>query len=129
VLGFSLAEVLVAIGILTGAALALASVLARALPATIDAGHASRATILASQKIEQLRTAAEIEPSVEFLAGDGTVISSAGAAPRGAIYVRRCVSAPFPGTDAGARIVTVTVEPLSGPSRERMTTVGVVGVP
>ena len=130
--GFSLIEVLVATAILAGAALALAGVLTRSLPVTVAAGHVSRATILASQKIEQLRAAAEIQPSVEFLSQDGTVLGAGsidGAVPPGAIYVRRLSAAPLPGSSIGARVVTITVEILSGGAARLVTTVGVVGAP
>jgi prepilin-type N-terminal cleavage/methylation domain-containing protein len=130
--GFSLIEVLVATAILAGAAVALAGVLTRSLPVTVAAGHVSRATIFASQKIEQLRAAAAIQPSVEFLSDQGTVLGTStidGAVPRGAIYVRRLSVAPLPASTIGARVVTITVETLSDGAERAVTTVGVIGAP
>ena len=125
--GFSLIEVIFATAILAGAALALAGALVRSLPATIDAGRVGRAAILASQKIEQLRTAPAIQPAVELVAADGSVLG-AGGTTSSAVFARRWSSTPLPGGIA-AQLVTVTVETLSGAAEERVTTVGVIGAP
>ena len=56
--GFSLAEVLVAIGITTTALLALAQLFAMAVSANTAAKNTTFATVLAEQKLEQLRALA-----------------------------------------------------------------------
>lgn len=56
--GFSLAEVLVAVGITTTALLALAQLFAMAVSANTAAKNTTFATVLAEQKLEQLRSLA-----------------------------------------------------------------------
>ena len=56
--GFSLAEVLVAVGITTSALLALAQLFAMAVSANTAAKNTTFATLLAEQKLEQLRALA-----------------------------------------------------------------------
>ncbi|MGH9348154.1 MAG: type IV pilus modification PilV family protein [Vicinamibacterales bacterium] len=56
--GFSLAEVVVAIGITTSALLALAQLFAMAISANTAAKNTTFATVLAEQKLEQLRALA-----------------------------------------------------------------------
>lgn len=53
--GFSLAETIVAVGITTSALMALAQLFAMAVSANTAAKHTTFATVLAEQKLEQLR--------------------------------------------------------------------------
>ena len=129
--GFSLIEVLVACGVLVTGVLALAALLARSVPINIAAGHISRATVLAAQKVEELRVGAAdpVADAVEYLDRRGAVVGAGGDAPRGAIYARRWTAVPLSGSTAGTYVLTVVVEPLTGTRADRVTTIGVRAVP
>ena len=127
--GFSLVEVLVACGILATGVLAFAVLLARSIPVNIAAGHTSKATVLAAQKVEELRTASDSTDSVEYIDRSGTVVGVGGDPPRGAIYIRRWTSAPLSGTTVGTRIITVSVAPIVSTRADRVTTIGVGTAP
>lgn len=127
--GFSIPEVLVASGILVSGALALAVVVARSIPLTISAGYATRAAMFAAQRVEQLRGAPAAVEQVEFLDGSGRILAAGERVPPGAIFVRRVLVAPLPGSATGAEIVTVVVEPLAAAPGGAAAIVGVRGAP
>lgn len=129
--GFSLVEVLVACGILVTGVLAFAVLLARSVPLNIAAGHTSRATVLAAQKVEELRAATRSDStdSVEYIDRTGAVVGVGGGPPPGTIYIRRWTSAPLPRSTAGTRMVTVSVAPIANARADRVTTIAVRTVP
>ena len=89
--GFSLVEVLVAIGLLATAIVSLAHLFAAATRANRDAGDTTWATVLAAQKIEELRSDPFPEPltaqSVDYLDADGNRLDDPGSTRRA--YTRR----------------------------------------
>jgi prepilin-type N-terminal cleavage/methylation domain-containing protein len=116
--GFSLLEVLVAIGLIAGALSALAQLLAISVHANIGAETATTAVILAAQKMEQLRgeaTAVVVGGSlqadtagfVDFLDAGGRPVAGAGDA--GVSFVRRWAIEPAPFDAAQSRVLRVRV--------------------
>ena len=90
--GFSLVEVLVATALLATAVASLASLFALATRANLDAGDVTWATVLAAQKIEELRAAPfperPVDPAVEYIDSGGERLE--GTAPAGGrVYTRR----------------------------------------
>ena len=78
--GFSFIETIVAIGILTGALVTLAHVLAISVQMAAGASYRTAATMLAQQKLEQVRAEAELTdtPSgVEHRDGSGLRVCDA----------------------------------------------------
>ncbi len=103
--GFGLAEVLVAMGLVAVAVAGLATLVTLAVRSAVGAHDQTRATILAAQKMEQLRAvttatvpasagslATDVPGYVDWLTGDGQ--PALGAA---AIYVRRWAVGPVAG--------------------------------
>jgi prepilin-type N-terminal cleavage/methylation domain-containing protein len=100
--GFSLVEVLVAVGLLATALATLGQTFGIAVAGNASARHGTFAAVLAQQKIEQLRTAAAggLAPSppgslagdvagyVDFIDRFGATLGG-GTAPPGTVYVRR----------------------------------------
>ncbi len=107
--GFSLVEVLIATGLLVTAIASIALLFALATRANLDAGDTTWATVLAAQKIEELRT----EPfpdrltdqSVDYLDTSGETLDATASAGRRA-YTRRWWIAPLP---SASDTVAVTV--------------------
>jgi len=89
--GFSLIEVVIAAGLVAGAFAALAQVLAMSIASNVSARGGSAATVLAAQKMEQLRALAwgARVPGVDYLDLAGNVLAEGGASPPGAVYTRR----------------------------------------
>jgi type II secretory pathway pseudopilin PulG len=89
--GFSLIEVVMAAGLVAGAFAALAQVLAMSIASDVSARSGSAATVLAAQKMEQLRALpwGARSPGVDYLDQAGNVLSEGGASPPGALYTRR----------------------------------------
>ena len=108
--GFSLIEVLVVSALLVSAITAVAHVFVIAARAAADAGYATYATVLAAQKMEELRatplSAAAVE-SVEYADIRGALVIEGAASPR-AVYERRWTIEPLPGIP-DALVITVTV--------------------
>lgn len=121
--GFSLLEVLVATTILTVALSALAGLSTMATRANAVAGSMSVATILAGQKMEQLRALAwdAASPSADdalarnvpgycdFLDAAGRTLDGDDDAPPGAVYVRRWAIVPLPAEPEAAVVLQVRV--------------------
>ena len=89
--GFSLIEVMIAAGMVAGAFAALAQVFAMSIASNVSARSGSAATVLAAQKMEQLRALpwGARAPGVDYLDPAGTVLGEGGASPPGAVYARR----------------------------------------
>ena len=89
--GFSLVEVVIAAGLVAGAFAALAQVLALSIATNVAARGGSAATVLAVQKMEQLRALpwGARAPGVDYLDRIGNVLGEGGASPPGAVYTRR----------------------------------------
>jgi hypothetical protein len=119
--GFSLLEVVVAAGLVTGAFAALAQLLAMSIASNVSARGASAATVLAVQKMEQLRARpwGTLTPGdeMDYLDLAGNLLGEGGSAPPGAVYVRRWSVQPAPGgaealalqvrVNEAARLVTI----------------------
>jgi Tfp pilus assembly protein PilV len=89
--GFSLIEVLVAAGLLVGSLAALAFVFVFATRANADAQYATYATVLAMQKMEELRAASvpiQVVDAVDYADMGGTVLTGQSDPPQ-AVYERR----------------------------------------
>ena len=89
--GFSLLEVVMAAGIVAGAFAALAQVLAMSVASNLSARSGSAATVLAVQKMEQLRGLpwGARAPGVDYLDLGGNVLGEGDPSPPGTVYVRR----------------------------------------
>ncbi len=107
--GFSLVEVLIAIGLLATAVASLAHLFTLATRANLDAGDTTWATVLAAQKIEELRAGPfperPVDLSVEYLDPSGAALDATASAGRRA-YTRRWWIAPLP---SASDTVAVTV--------------------
>ena len=114
--GFSLAEVLVATGVLATGLLALAHLVAMSAAANGASRSMAFATVLAAQRVEVIRSAPSVSPSdhVEHLSGNGTVLGTGGSPPRGAIYTRRSRIGAMPGSGGGI-VISVAVELVGAP--------------
>ena len=107
--GFSLIEVLVAAGILVGSLAALAFVFVFATRANADAQYATYATVLAMQKMEELRAASvpiQVVDAVDYADMRGTVLI--GQSEPQAVYERRWTIEPLV-TAPDALVIVVTV--------------------
>jgi type II secretory pathway component PulJ len=107
--GFSLIEVLVAAGLLVGSLAALAFVFVFATRANADAQYATYATVLAMQKMEEMRAASVpmIVDAVDYADMRGTVLAGQSDPPR-AVYERRWTIEPLlMAPDALVIVVTV----------------------
>ena len=121
--GFSLLEVLVAVSILTAALSALAGLCVTATRANVVAGSMSVATILAGQKMEQLRAldwdavapsaddalVRNVPGACDFLDAAGRPLGGDGDAPPGAVYLRRWSIVPLPAEPEAAVVIQVRV--------------------
>ncbi|MGH9254987.1 MAG: type IV pilus modification PilV family protein, partial [Vicinamibacterales bacterium] len=78
--------------------------------ANAEAQHTTHATVLAMQKMEELRATPlplGVVDAVDYADSSGVVLT-AGAASRGAVYERRWIVEPLP-TGRNAVVITVTV--------------------
>jgi type II secretory pathway pseudopilin PulG len=89
--GFSLLEVVMAAGMVAGAFAALAQVLAMSIATNTSARSGSAATVLAAQKMEQLRGLpwGPRSAGVDHLDQAGDILAEGVASPPGTVYVRR----------------------------------------
>src|SRR6476661_6464180 len=117
--GFSLIEVLVAMGLLTVVSLGVAQLFALSTRANVVAKGQTSTTAMAEQKMEQLRgltwgfdtagqglplsdttTNLAVDPNVagyvDFLDAHGTYVGTGTAVPVGASYIRRWSIQPLP---------------------------------
>jgi prepilin-type N-terminal cleavage/methylation domain-containing protein len=95
--GFSLVEVLVASALLVGAITTLAHVFVFAARANVEAQYATYATVLAMQKMEELRSTSmpiEILDAVDYADFRGDVLIEGGDSARAA-YERRWTVEPL----------------------------------
>ena len=122
--GFSLVEVLIAVAVLVAGAMALVPLVMLAAAANASARHATYATVLAAQKLEELRSRQTVPPAasgVEYVDRLGE--------PRGpgnAAYVRQWSIEPVAADATGALVVIdVAVAPRAGagPGEARLVTV------
>ena len=108
--GFSLVEVLIAIGILITAAAAIPHLFTAATRANVEAGAVTWATTLAAQKLEELQARSSLETvageSIDYLNRQGQLDSS-GASPRA--YTRRWWIEPLPAAPDRTLVVSVAV--------------------
>ena len=109
--GFSLIEVLVAAAILAVGLLSLAQLLAMTVSANAAAGRRTYATVLAAQKLEDLRAEpwsvleANIGESADFLDRSGSSIDASSAAA----FRRRWFVEPWFGDPAHTLVIRVIV--------------------
>jgi hypothetical protein len=117
--GTSLIEAVIAIGLLTGAVLALASLASLSIRADARARERTLAALLAAQKLESLAVAPQslpLSPSDSLLTdapGFVDLLDAAGRKPdeaAGVVFVRRWSVTPFDG-DAGLLVLSVDVAP------------------
>ena len=112
--GFSLAETLIAVTILASGLLSLAQVFTVSAASIKRARQVSTAAILASQKLEELRTlpAAEVrdEGRVEYIDGRGSVLPS-GARLGAAAYTRLWAMRAHPADPDRVAVIAVRVTP------------------
>lgn len=106
--GFSLIEVVIATGVLVTGVAAVLHLFIIATRATVDARDATYATVLALQKIEELRAAPFPEPgnATDYVSARGALLPDG---PRGALYERRWTVEPLPAQPADTVIITVLV--------------------
>ena len=121
--GFTLVETVIAISITAVALTALAQLFLIASQANADAGRSSFASVLATQKIEQLRSlGADLvqqgQPSLssntsgacDFLDAYGQLLGAGTNPPPGTVYIRRWSVEPIP-SDPDTFVVQVAVFP------------------
>jgi type II secretory pathway pseudopilin PulG len=110
--GFSLVESLIACTLLTIGVLSLAHLFGVAAALNVSSRDATLAAVLAVQKLEELRTAVEQAPGVDFVdARGGRLPPAAGAPPPDAAYVRRWTVDPLDVDPANTTVLQVTVSP------------------
>jgi Tfp pilus assembly protein PilV len=109
--GFSLVEVLIATGLLATAIASLAHLFAVATRANLDAGDTTWATVLAAQKIEELRAEPFpelfVEQSVDYLDSGGNRLDDPGSTRRA--YTRRWSIEPLSSAPDNTIAITVGV--------------------
>jgi prepilin-type N-terminal cleavage/methylation domain-containing protein len=125
--GFSLVEVLVAIGVLTVGVAAVAQLTLVSRSSAVAAAVTTTATILAQDKLEQLHgagwSAVPAADCCDFFDGAGQPLASGAQSPPGALYRRQWSIDELPMAPASARVVRVVVEPLSGAGAVRLVAV------
>lgn len=118
--GFSLLEVLLATTLLGGGLAGLAQLVAMATEANTRARAATVGTILALDKMEQLRGAAlavssdealqrNIDQQCDFFDGVGRSLGGGTSPPPGAVYVRRWAVSPLGADPENTRVLQVRV--------------------
>ena len=103
--GFTLIEAIIVVALLTTGLLAYAQLAAMATTLNVAAGRLTHASLLAAQKVEELRSA----PTAPT---DGTDFVDRWGAPSlrsGATYVRRWTIEPLPGSAIGTMVIRVSV--------------------
>jgi prepilin-type N-terminal cleavage/methylation domain-containing protein len=121
--GFTLIETVTAISIVAVALTALAQLFVIASQANVDARRASFASVLATQKIEELRSLgadlvqqgdrslnADIAGACDFLDEYGRSLGTGASPLPGTVYIRRWSVEPIP-SDSGTFVVQVAVFP------------------
>ncbi|MBI3046960.1 MAG: hypothetical protein HYY76_01490 [Acidobacteria bacterium] len=107
---------MIATGLLAGGVAALLQLFLVAARATSDSRDATYATVLALQKIEELRAAPfdAVTETTEYLDARGTALAGG---TRGALYERRWAVEPLPADPADAVAITVVVSRRGAPDR------------
>jgi prepilin-type N-terminal cleavage/methylation domain-containing protein len=123
--GFTLVETMFAIGILGVALTMLAQLFVIATESNVNSRRSSLASILAAQKIEQLRTlgdelapsgveslSADVDGACDFLDEYGRSMGGGSSPPDGAVYIRRWSVQPL-AEDPDTFVLQVAVFPRS----------------
>jgi Tfp pilus assembly protein PilV len=107
--GISLVEVLISTTLLAGALVSLPHVFAMTARAALEAGHVTVATLLAAQKVEEIRSG-PLPPSsasgVELLDAHGADVEASGSTP---VYTRTWWTEPLESTPSSAPAVTIAI--------------------
>jgi type II secretory pathway pseudopilin PulG len=152
--GFSLIETMISVGLLSMAAVSVVQMFALATHANVNAKAQTSATLIAEQKMEQLRsltwefTTGAADPTTsdtttnlahdppgtdggglspspagalvtsaagyhDYVNESGATLGSGGAAPAGAIYIRRWAVTRLPGDPDHTLVLQVGVTPMS----------------
>lgn len=124
--GITLVEVVVALGLLSGAIVTLAQLSGLAVRANLSARVATLAAVLAAQKMEQLRALPGVEQQppggsvqtdiagfFEHFDGVGRPMPAGSSAPMPAVFVRRWSIERLPSEPARSRVLRVRVIPVS----------------
>lgn len=107
----SLIEAMIATALLTTALVVLAQLLTTAVTSNVAAGKDTAAIVLASQKIEELRSSPALPPAgTDHVDQWGTVVGAGPNPARGAIFVRRWTIDALPANALGTYIIQVHVE-------------------
>jgi type II secretory pathway pseudopilin PulG len=121
--GFTLVEVLIAIGLFVTMAIGVAQLMATAIETTRAAREHTSAVVLAASKMDQLcaTALAELSPSpvgtlavssppyVDYLNEAGSVIGSGAGPPGDAVFIRRWTIAPLPSDPTRTLVLSVLV--------------------
>jgi prepilin-type N-terminal cleavage/methylation domain-containing protein len=122
--GFSLVELLVATTILTVGLLAAARVFAASTMANAGARTITSATVLALEKMEELRAVPMDDPALERSPPDALTVDIAGYSDRpDPAYVRRWSVEPLPSYPDAAVAVRVAVLRPGAPGRAYLETI------
>jgi Tfp pilus assembly protein PilV len=116
--GVSLVDALIATGVLATGIAALLQLFVIAARANVDARDATYATVLAAQKIEELRAGPlpESTTSIDFPDAQGRALAD-GARARAARYQRRWTVAPLSADPVDTVVITVVVSRRGAPDR------------
>jgi len=134
--GFSLVEAIIATGLLAGALVSLGQMLAISVAANRSARARSYATVLAQQKIEQLRgltwgfdtlgapVSDAISETIDYVDEAGNAVAAGRTPPSTIAYVRRWLVEPLPANSNTIIIqVIVTASAFRPLGEVRLTTV------
>jgi hypothetical protein len=112
--GFSLAETLIALGIFAAALLSLAQLFTISAAVIQRARHVTIASVIASQKLEELRAlpaAARAADGIELIDRDGSVLPPGRS--RGGAYTRRWSVRPHAADPDRLSVIDVRVTPAT----------------
>jgi hypothetical protein len=110
--GFSLVETIVATALLATAVVTLAQLFAVAVRRNLASRDTTYATILAVQKLEELREIAwdaDQGGAVDYIDQFGRTLGGGGTPPANAVYTRRWVVQPLPADPDNTLIIQVLV--------------------
>jgi Tfp pilus assembly protein PilV len=109
--GISLIDAMIATALLVTALVVLAQVLTTAVTSNIAAGKDTAAIVLASQKIEELRSSPSLPPAgTDSVDQWGMVVGTGPNPVRGVMFVRRWTIDPLAANVLGTYIIQVDVE-------------------
>jgi Tfp pilus assembly protein PilV len=115
--GLSLIDAMIAIALLATAVVVLAQLLTSAVTSNSSAGKDTGAIVLASQKLEELRSSTTRPPAGTDGVDQWGVVVGAGPNPaRGAMFVRRWTIDALPANVLGTCIIQVHIETPGRPS-------------